>query len=48
MEQLFNSLFGSLQLTDDVKAILILFLFEFIICVTVQIIGHIRGLGGGR
>lgn len=48
MEQLYNSLFNGLVLSDDIKAILILFIFEFIICVTVQIIGYLRIFGGGR
>ena len=45
MESIYNSLFGSLTISDDMKAMLIMFLFIFIISTTTEIIVTVKGLG---
>lgn len=44
MNDLYNALFSGLVVTDSQKALLILFLFWFVITITCEMINAIRGL----
>lgn len=45
MNEIFNSLYNGLSISDDMKAFLITFIFMFIITVTVEILVTVKGLG---
>lgn len=44
MNEIYNSIFNGLVIADSQKALLLLFLFWFIITITVEIINSLRGL----
>lgn len=45
MQEIINSLYGNLEISNDCQAMIITILFVFIISVTVDIIEMLRGLG---
>lgn len=44
MTDLFNSLFSGLVIPDSDKAVLILFLFWFVVTIVIEMIAAIRGI----
>ena len=46
MDALINSIIGDIEISNDLRAMLAILLFVFIITVTVDLIDMLRGMGG--